>query len=417
MHIVYVHRGVYPERIGGTYSYIYELGRRLAARGHQVDVIASTRDAVPPPSYLHEGMRIHKYAFRRVNPVSSTLQHMQKTHAILGEISATSPVDVLSINDTHLGIKAARSQLGRSMCQIPTYHAPVFLEFRLNTAWRISEEPSAARRLVLRATERPLEHWQWRCERGVLEAARGVVVLSKYSRGHIETNFPSVDLSKVRIIPGGVDTDRFRPADDRAAVRSRLGLKPDGLYLVTIRNLYPRMGLENLVDAMAEIRSSDAPEAREIELLIIGDGQLRESLERRITERGVGIAVKLMGRVSHDDLVRSYQAADAFVLPTAAMEGFGIVTVEALSSNLPVLGTNAGATPELLEPIDERLVIPDTTAGAIAESIVSWLRWRREDEGTTRYRDAAVKRFAWDRVTEATERYYEETVAGFTESP
>ena len=185
MHIIFVHRGMVPERIGGTYSYIYELGRGLVARGHDVSVIAATREPVAPPPFDLEGMNVHTYAYRKINPVYSTLQHLKRTSEIFERIHRERPVDVLSIHDTHLGLRAARSRLGRSVCQIPTYHAPVFMEFRFNTAWKIESERSAVRRTIMRVTEPPLEHWQRRFEEGVLKAANGVIVLSEYSKGHI----------------------------------------------------------------------------------------------------------------------------------------------------------------------------------------------------------------------------------------
>ena len=408
MHIIFVHRGMVPERTGGTYSYIYELGRGLAARGHDVDVIAATRKPVASPPFDLEGMTVHTYAYRKINPVYSTLQHLRHTAEIFERIHEDCPVDVLSVHDSHLGLRAARSPLGRSICQIPTYHAPVFLEFRFNTAWRIESEPSAVRGAVMRATEPPLEFWQRRFEEGILKAADGVVVLSEYSTGHIRNLFPAIDLAKVRVIPGGVDTERFAPAQDRGAVRARLGFG-DSVYLVTVRNLMPRMGLEQLVDAMALIKA----DSDRVRLVVCGAGPLRESLEGRIRESGLEGVVELAGRVSDEDLVRHYQAADAFVLPTTVMEGFGISTVEALSTNLPVIGTPAGATPEILNAIDPRLLTSDTTAEGIARGIASWLEWRSEDTGTTRYRDEVLEKYAWPKVVEIIESYYEEVLSAF----
>jgi glycosyltransferase involved in cell wall biosynthesis len=408
MHIVFVHRGSLPERIGGTYSYIYELGRGLAASGHDVDVIAATQKPEAPPPFDLEGATVHTYTYKRINPVYSTMQHLRKTEELFRRIHEKHAVDVLSIHDTHLGLRTARSPLGRSICQIPTYHAPVFLEFRFNTAWQIESEPSALKRAIKRATEPPLEHWQRRFEEGVLQAADGVVVLSEYSRGHIRNLFPAVDLSKVRVIQGGVDADRFAPAPDKGKVRGELGFD-DSAYLVTVRNLMPRMGLEQLVDAMALVRKDNGG----VRLVICGGGPLKESLEQRIIGHGLEGAVTLAGRVSDEDLVRHYQAADAFVLPTTAMEGFGMSTVEALSANLPAIGTPAGATPEILNAIDPRLLTSDTTAEGIAAGITSWLGWRSEDEGTTRYRDEVLEKYAWPRVVELIEDYYQEVLSEF----
>lgn len=413
MHVVCVHRGVYPERVGGTYSYIHELYRRLAARGHDVDVIASTQRSSAPPPFDLEGLRIHAYAYRRVNPVASALQHLRNIQLICEQIAADRSIDILTIHDALVGPRLAQSPLGRSVCQLPTFHAPAFLEFRYNTAWEIKLERSPIRRLFMRSTEPFYEYWQRRFQTDVLRAADGIVVLSEYSRGHIETEFPSVDISKVVIIPSGVDTERFKPAADRDEVRADLGLERDALYLVTVRNLSPRMGLENLVDAMPQVLGAAVERELDVRLLVCGEGRLRRSLEEQISGLGLSDSVTLLGRISDEDLRRYYQASDLFVLPTAAMEGFGIVTVEALSANLPVVGTPAGATSEILAPIDQRLVTTDTSPEAIADGIISWFSRHEQDRATSRYRDEVLGKYSWERVTERVERYYEEMVAEF----
>jgi len=415
MHIVMVHRGMFPERIGGTYSYIYELGRRLAKRGHAVDVIASTRLSEVDSVDEFEGMTVHRYAFRRANPVFSTLQHLKHTERLFREIHRRQPVDVLSIHESQLGYRLAVGPLGRSICQAPTFHAPVFLEFRLNTAWKVAAEPSAMKRAWMRATRPPLEHWQRKFENGVLDVANGIVVLSKYSREHIEREFPSVDTGKVTIVPGGVDTKRFRPADDVRAVRERLGLDDGAVHLLTVRNLAPRMGLENLVRAMPAVAASAAERGERVLLTICGGGALHDTLVELCRELGVADEVRLAGRVSDEDLTRYYQAADLFVLPTEAMEGFGISTVEALSTNRPVVGTPAGATPEILESIEGCIVSRDTSASAISDAVVEWLQRPDRREPTTRYRDTVLAKYDWERVTDALEAYYQEQARAFAE--
>lgn len=416
MRIVFVHRAVFPERVGGTYTYIHDLGQRLARRGHEIHVIASARGAETVPFAVLDGLNIHRYAFHRLNPVLSTLQHLTNTYRTFAALAETKPVDVLSINDSHLGYALARSRLGRAACQIPTYHAPSFLEYRFDMAWEAKSEPNAVRRAALRLAAPPLARWQRRFEAGVLGAAQAILVLSRYTLGHIERYHPHVDPGKVRIIPSGVDIERFRPAEDRAAVRASLGIDGRATVLLTVRNLSPRMGLENLIEAMAAIAGTRAGlEARAV-LLICGDGLLRRTLEEMVRARGLTGVVKLLGRVPHDDLPRYYQAADLFVLPTEAMEGFGIVTIEALASGLPVLGTPAGATPEIIGPIDPRLLTRDTSASAIADGILSWLSWRSEDPGGARYRREVEEKYSWDRVTGEVERFYEETVRAFRRS-
>jgi glycosyltransferase involved in cell wall biosynthesis len=416
MRIVFVHRAVFPERVGGTYTYIHDLGRRLAERGHEIHIIASARSAETAGFAVLDGLNIHRYAFQRLNPVLSTLQHLVHTYRAFATIADKGPVDVLSVNDSHLGYGLARSRLGRASCQIPTYHAPSFLEYEFNTAWQAKAERNPVRRAALRVAAPPLARWQRRFEAGVLGSAQAILVLSRYTRGHIERYHPHVDLEKVRIIPSGVDIERFKPAEDKAAVRRSLGIDERATVLLTVRNLSPRMGLENLIEAMATIGESRAARDANLALLICGDGRLRQALEEMVRVRGLTGVVKFLGRVAHDDLPRYYQAADLFVLPTEAMEGFGIVTIEALASGTPVLGTPAGATPEILGPIDPRLLTRDTSPGAITDGILSWLAWRIDGPGASRYRREAEEKYAWDRVTGEVERFYEETVRAFKRS-
>jgi len=402
-----------PEFIGGTYSYIYELGRRLAAKGHSIDMIVSTRTYEDGSVEDLDGIRVHRYTFRRVHPAYSTAQHLRNTYAAFQEIHSREPVDLIGIHDTHLGLKTATSALGRSICQIPTYHAPSFLEYRFDTERKLEAEPSPLRRAVTRMGALPLERMQWRFERGVLRAADGILVLSRYTRGHIERNFPDVDTGKVKIIPSGVDIERFSPAEDRASVRESLGFASDSIQLLSVRRLAPRMGLGNLIRAIALVRGGDAPGADRVNLTICGRGELMESLKSLASELGISEHVDLAGRVLDEDLDRHYKAADLFVLPTTDLEGFGISTVEALSANLPVVGTPAGATPEILGQIDERLLTEDTSSEAIAAAICRWLRWRDEDGGTTRYRDFAVENYAWDDVADRVEEYYSSEISSF----
>jgi len=362
-------------------------------------------------------MLIHKYAFRRVNPVASTLQHLRNSDRLFREIAAKEAVDILTIHEAQLGYRAARSALGRSVCQLPTFHAPVFLEYRFGVQWKLEKERSPMKRAALRLTALPMEYWQRKYERGVLEQAYAINVLSKYSKSHIANEFPSIDLDRVHIIPGGVDTDRFRPAADRGALRARLGIDDSVVEILTVRKLAPRMGLENLIGAMPRIAAAASDLGRRAHLTVCGDGALMPMLHGLASELGVADAVTLAGRVTDDDLVQHYQASDLFVLPTAAMEGFGISTVEALSANLPVVGTPAGATPEILQAIDPALLTRDTSAEAIAYAVTAWLGRREEESGTDRYRQEALAKYSWDHVSDLMEAHYEDRLEAFKGRP
>jgi len=130
------------------------------------------------------------------------------------------------------------------------------------------------------------------------------------------------------------------------------------------------MGVETLLDAFAAAETAGA------HLYIAGDGPLREELAARARRLGVADAVTFLDYVPDDALGPLYASADVFVLPTLELEGFGLVTLEALASGLPVVGTTAGATPELLgdlaDDVPASLLVPPGDADALSAAIDAW---------------------------------------------
>ena len=241
-------------------------------------------------------------------------------------------------------------------------------------------------------------------EATAIRNARRVVVLSRFTRGLLLRRDPSV-AGRAVVIGAGVDLVRFSPGDQGEA-RRRLGLDEDGPpLLLTVRRLEVRMGVEELLHAVAEVLRTQP-----LRLAVIGDGSLRPHLERVARRLGLAQAVSFLGRVADEKLPDWYRAADLFVLPTVAYEGFGMVTVEALACGTPVVGTPVGATPELLEALDPRLVSASAEAGDLAAAIADGLGLAG-DEFRRRCRAYACERYAWEPVVERWEAALVETVA------
>jgi glycosyltransferase involved in cell wall biosynthesis/SAM-dependent methyltransferase len=241
-----------------------------------------------------------------------------------------------------------------------------------------------------------------RIEGRVLARADRVVVLSEFSRDTL-ARCHNVDPAGVLRIPGGVDPAAFRPVEDRAALRRRLDLPAGGPLLVTVRNLVPRMGLDDLIRAMAKV-SAAFPEAM---LLIGGDGPLRGDLERLAEAAGVAARIRFLGYVPEERLPDVLGAADLFVLPSRMLEGFGLVTVEALACGTPVVGTPVGATPELLGPLGAGLLLAGVGPAPLSEGILARLRADAADPAAAAALRRACREHAltydWERAVEALE--------------
>jgi glycosyltransferase involved in cell wall biosynthesis len=254
---------------------------------------------------------------------------------------------------------------------------------------------------------RPLACFRRRLERGALRASNAALVLSRYSAAQLAATHGELELP-VYHAPGGVDTDRFRPREPRWELRQRLGLPPSAFLILTVRPLLPRMGLENLITAMAGIAAA-YPEAR---LVVGGEGPLEGALRRQVVQQRLGRAVTFAGFIPEEHLPEYYAAADLFVMPTRCREAFGLAAVEALASGTPVFATPVGALPELLTYLDPRALFTGASAGAIADGIIRFLPDLHHDEELRRRcRQFALEHYAWDAVVPALEDLLYEAVA------
>ncbi len=244
-----------------------------------------------------------------------------------------------------------------------------------------------------------------------LRRADRVVVLSGFSRELLASCYPFAR-NKVVMIPGGVDLERFHPAPDRVLVRRSLGLPPDRAILFTARRLVPRMGVDNLLLALPDIRAAFP----DVLLVIAGRGRLERELRELVAARGLSDCVRFVGFVDDADLVGYYQAADLFVLPTLAFEGFGMVTLEALACGTPAVGTPIGATPEILERLAPQLVLAGTEPHAIRRGVGAMLEWLSDPAAAGGLRKLcrsyAEANYGWDRAVDALEREMQALLSG-----
>ena len=227
-------------------------------------------------------------------------------------------------------------------------------------------------------------------DRMALSRFQLVLVLSEFTRSLLNKDHPDQS-AKILQVSGGVDTAVFSPGDGKERARARLGLDPTRRLIVTVRRAEPRMGIEQLLRAVRFAALDDAV------LAVIGGGLLTHQLRDLGSQLGLDGSVRFAGHVSEEELLDWYRAADLFVLPTVAYEGFGMVTVEALACGTPVLGTPVGATPELLTPLDPRLVTQSADPAALATSIRATLGFV-DDDFRMRCREYAVSRFDWNEV-------------------
>jgi glycosyltransferase involved in cell wall biosynthesis len=237
-------------------------------------------------------------------------------------------------------------------------------------------------------------------EKRVLSKASTVFALSQYmGRRAVEIHGGFED--RIKRIPAGVDLGRFKlPSDGKKGAKEAADLPIDRTIFLSVRNLVPRMGLENLIQAFGQ---SDVLRSKAL-LLIGGEGMLKERLSSMVEKNNLGRCVRFLGRISDQELPRLYQATDFFILPTKSLEGFGLVILEAMASGTPVLGTPVGGIPETLEQFDKGLIFE----GIGWQALKAKLEETVEHPEAFHFKPSACRKFveenfSWEKMADAFE--------------
>jgi glycosyltransferase involved in cell wall biosynthesis len=366
------------QRITGLTRYFAELVRHLPATGTEVrclvvgsrDILEQTNNVVTPFAQDRDPLLKRLY---KVRQVAQALTKQRK-------------IDLVA---SHFALYTA--PLGGEIKKLPLvvhFHGPWAAESNV--------EGSTAQRSQLK----------FAIERGIYQRASRLIVLSRAFQGELVSRY-GIDEDLTRVVPGGIDTERFNVSMTRLEARRQLGWPEDRPILLTVRRQVRRMGLENLIDAMEQARAS----CPDVLLLLGGTGSISEELRMRIKERGLERNVRRLGRMSEVDLPLAYRAADMTVVPSQSLEGFGLVTLESLASGTPALVTPIGGLPEVIQPLAPQCIFGDASASAMASLLREILLGSVQLPSEGDCRRYASENFAWPRIAEKVRSIYDEAIS------
>jgi len=201
-------------------------------------------------------------------------------------------------------------------------------------------------------------------------------------------------------VPTGIDTQRFSPGN-RAAARQLLDLPVDAMIVGIVATIRTWKGHQYLIDAVQRI---DHPQ---LVLLIVGDGPIRDVVQRHVAESGLAAQTRMVGQ--QRDVVPWLQALDIFALPSYANEGVPQAVVQAMSCQLPVVSTPVGAIDEAVVHQQTGLIVPPKQVEPLAQALGrllndAALRQRLGEAGRRR----AIAHFGIERMLDDMERIFSE---------
>ncbi|WP_271253992.1 glycosyltransferase family 4 protein [Pseudanabaena sp. Chao 1811] len=246
---------------------------------------------------------------------------------------------------------------------------------------------------------------KWAIEKLVYKRANGFIVLSKAFRQILHKTY-DVPLDKIFIVGGGINTSEFNLDLSIAQARGKLGWQQNRRIILCVRRLVHRMGLENLIAAIAKVRQKYP----DVLLLIAGKGAIADALRSQIQELQLEDHVQLLGFVSDQDLAIAYRAAELSIVPTVALEGFGLIVIESLAAGTPVLGTPIGGIPEILNPFNADLILEGSTSAHLAQGMIEALSGQRQIPSAEACQAYVKQNYDWQVIARQMKSVYEQVL-------
>jgi glycosyltransferase involved in cell wall biosynthesis len=330
----------YGDTIGGSFRLASEFAQHLAEQGHRVSYLCCAKDAGydGPLRENVRGVDVVRYrpSAKPMGGLARLRFHLSESRKLAAMLNKECQVRFVSGHSPLQALGAMQALKHETVHSNYTVHSPFDDELLSNSS---GSRPGMAQRIASLVARR--------VDRRNCQLADQVQCNSCYTLSVMTQRHRRAVGNKGLVAPGWVESNRFVPVGNRSAIRAALGEHWNGDCPVffTLRRLQNRMGLETLVDA-CQLLSQRGLKFR---TLIGGGGPLRESLQERIQSVGLQDSVMLLGRLPEEQLADCYAAADCFVLPTKALECFGLIVLEAFACNTPVIAANVAAIPELAE--------------------------------------------------------------------
>ncbi len=386
MKILHIYKDYYPV-LGGIENYVRQLAEAMVERGHQVEVLVTN----PTRRTLHEsraGVKVTKAA--SLATVASTPLSLSLPLALYRRHYAANPPDIIHLHAPY-PVGEVAWLLGNSLPRfgkkrprtVLTYHSDIVRQRRLLTFYGPFLKQTLARVDRIIAT----------------------------SPNYIQSSaFLKPVANKCRVVPLGVEVGRFENADSEMVknIRERYATTPDEVLLLFAGRLRYYKGLQFLLEAMPQV-------SQQARLLIIGIGQMEQTLKEQATRLKLDKRVIFLGEIPDAELSAHYAASDLFVLPSCERsEAYGIVQLEAMAAGKPVICTELGTGTSYVNLHGETgLVVPPADSKALAKAINELVAdpERRKEMGQ-RGQVRTHAEFSIKQMTETIEKLYMELLSG-----
>ena len=340
----------YPPRVvGGIARVVYDLSHRLIKDGHDVTVVTYKEGEMP---YFEDdkGVKVYRVDNYMINPNNFIDWIMQMNFNMVSKVNQIiaehGKFDVIHAHDWLVAYSAKTIKNSYDIPIVATIHAT---ESGRNNG--IHDE-----------TQRYINDTEWM----LTYEATEVIVNSNYMKNEIQRLF-GLPFEKINVVANGVNLNKFIGMDRDYSFRRKYAMDNEKMILFMGRLVYEK-GVQHLIAAMPKVleRYHDA------KLVIAGKGGMLNELKAEANALGIGNKVCFAGYLNGKDVEKMYKAADISVFPST-YEPFGIVALEGMLAERPIVVSDAGGLGEIVEHRETGMKSYCGNANSIADSILELL--------------------------------------------
>ncbi len=378
----------YPPRVvGGISRVVYDLSRTLIKDGHEVTVV-TYRDGEVPYFEDDKGVKVYRVDNYMINPNNFIDWIMQLNFAMVAKaneiIAEQGNFDVIHAHDW-LVANAAKTLKN-------SYNIPIVTTIHATEAGRNSG--------IHDETQRYINDTEWMLTYESTE----VIVNSNYMKNELQRLF-GLPYEKINVIPNGVNANLYNGVERDYNFRRRFAMDNEKIILFMGRLVYEK-GIQHLISAMPKILEG----YHDAKLVICGKGGMMEELKQQVNAMGISQKVYFAGYMEGKDVQKMYKAADVSVFPST-YEPFGIVALEAMLSENPVVVSDIGGLNEIVEHRVNGMKAYCGNPNSIADSILEVLYDHKLCADMAKRAKSKIRnQYNWSKIAQDTHFAYQKAI-------
>ena len=378
----------YPPRVvGGISRAVYDLSRTLLKDGHDVSVV-TYRDGNSPYFENDKGVKVYRVDNYMINPNNFIDWIMQLNFAMIAKANE------IMLKEGNFDVIHAHDWLVANAAKTlkESYNIPIVATIHATEAGRNSGIHDEQQRYI-NDTE-----WMLTYE------ASEVIVNSKYMKSEIQRLF-GLPYEKINVVPNGVNMNLFKGIDRDYNFRRKYAMDNEKIILFMGRLVYEK-GIQHLIAAMPKILNK----YHDSKLIIAGKGGMIEELKEQVNFLGIQDRVCFAGYMKGKDVQRMYKAADISVFPST-YEPFGIVALEAMLAENPVVVSDIGGLNEIVEHKKNGMKTYCGNSNSIADSILELLYDHKLCQDVVKVAKNKVRNeYNWSKIAQDTHFTYQKAI-------